>query len=1194
MFALSLLLCAFQSPDYSVVPRPTWVEPAALDVQAEVPDGGVIGGIYRALIDTQVRFVDGKRSSYEEYAWYVVDSQGVQNGSQISIDFDPSYHELELHVIEVVRDGVTLDRIDTRRIQVLQREEDLDARIYDGSRTLIAFLEDVRPGDLVRYAFTLEGANPAFAGHFMGGAPMAAGSPVGRIRHRLLWRSDRELTVHVSGSVPEPVIREHDGLREYVWDLHQVPAVQIVQSPPVWYYGTPWIQFTSFQDWAEVARWEVGLLALPPETGPELAREIDAIRAAHAEPEERALAAVRFVQDEIRYLGIELGVGAYEPSAPDEVHGRRYGDCKDKSLLLATMLRALGVQSRLALVSWGLLHTVSEYAPSPTLFDHVIVRVDLPTGPVWVDPTEALVGGDLADSEPAPFGLALVVEESTVELLPVSNGGERGMTRVNHLIDALEVGQPADLRVTTTYEGGDAARMRENYGWTTPDRYSKRCLEYYRNYYETAEAVAPVEIQDDLVADVFKTTEHYSIPGFWERGDGFWSAHVYAIEMNDQLPSLSSTSDGHPVGLGYPSRLEQSIVVHLDGGWEFEPESSILENDGFRFSANVGSSSGKDGSRFRFDFTYRAKADHVIASDLGKVIEDLEAANEFMDYQLSHADSLPSEFGELGDFDADKLFAALTKLGETMRPGSAGEGEPEDLATLFKDWRDFEQPPMVDGAPDYTAARMSAASAELRSYQRRLQAIDRSGWSVEQQADWHIVRAEMNGLDFNCRVLRPWTRDPAFYQTIWSYQSDTPAHEGPANHALLELWTYRFPLSAAEEERLIAELGVIRPLLAQARRNLVGNARELWVAGIRNFRIQEADLESIRQRAGGEVSGELESAIRSAELATREFIRWLESQAPSKTGPSGVGKEHYTWYQQNVHLLPMTWEDEVRLLQRELDRAWASLRLEEQRNRDLPQLVPVASPEEYDRRADAAAHGLMTFLRETNVLPVKDNMEPALRQHLGSFVPEAERNFFWIGAHLDPTPLYTHFYHWWDLAQIRDEPHESPIRRGPLLYNIFDSRSEGVATGVEEMFLHAGLYDDNPRAREIVWIMLAQRAARGLGSLHAHANEMTMAEAGAVHVEWTPRGWMTTEPELLQFEQHLYMRQPGYGTSYITGKYMFERLLAHVSKQAEDRGEKFVLSDFFDEMNDAGCIPMSLIRWQMTGLDDEIEFLLDQ
>lgn len=535
--------------------------------------------------------------------------------------------------------------------------------------------------------------------------------------------------------------------------------------------------------------------------------------------------------------------------------------------------------------------------------------------------------------------------------------------------------------------------------------------------------------------------------------------------------------------------------------------------------------------------------------------------------------------------------SACAGPGQESGSGSVASASYGDLVALFDDWRAFERPPLRDGAPDYTAERMAAAHVELEDYSSRLMAIDPSGWPIERQADWHIVRAEMNGFDFNCRVLQPWARDPAFYQTVWNYQSDVPAHEGPTNHAVLELWTYEFPLSPSEEARLVSDLAVIPPLLHQARGNLTGNARELFEAGIENLRTQRRDLEKIGELAGESASARLQAALGEAKKATQDMVGWLEGEAPKKTGPSGIGKENYTWYLQNVHLVPLTWEDEVALLTRELDRAWSSLALEETRNAHLPELVPAATPAEYGRKADEAASKLMAFLAEKDVMPVKANMEPALREQLGRFVPAAERNFFWITAHYDPTPLYTHFYHWWDLAQIRDEPHGSPIRRGALLYNIFDSRCEGVATGVEEMFLHAGLYDDSPRSREIVWIMLAQRAARGLGSLYAHANEMTMEEAGTVHVDWTPRGWMSTEPELLRFEQHLYLRQPGYGTSYITGKYLFERLLAACRKQAEERGKPFVMSEFFAELNAAGCIPLSLIRWQMTGRDDEVRAL---
>ncbi len=534
-------------------------------------------------------------------------------------------------------------------------------------------------------------------------------------------------------------------------------------------------------------------------------------------------------------------------------------------------------------------------------------------------------------------------------------------------------------------------------------------------------------------------------------------------------------------------------------------------------------------------------------------------------------------------------------LGSTSMQAQQNPAPPagyQELVQLFSDWREFEDPPLLNGAPDYTPERFSKDHQIFQGLEKRLNKIKIDDWPTSCQVDWHIVRAEMNGYDFNYRVLKPWVRDPAYYQTVWMDQSDVPAHEGPTNHGTLEFWTYQFPISSDEENRLSKDLKVIPPLLKQARKNLTGNARDLWIAGIENIKGQTRDLDRIAENImSSNPQPELTAALKDAQKATVDFTGWLEKQAPDKTGPSGIGKENYTWYQQNVHLLPLTWEEEVQLLQRELDRAWSSLKLEEHRNRDLPPMKAANTPEEFARLTENGVQRFMNFLKEKEIMPIKPNMEPALREHMGEFVPEDKRNFFLIGMHYDPVPLYCHFIHWFDLAQMRDKPHESPIRRGPLLYNIFDSKNEGIATGVEEMFMHAGLYEDSPRSREIVWIMIAQRAARGLGSLYAHANEMTMAEAGQVHVKWTPRGWMKREPHLLQFEQHLYLRQPGYGTCYITGKYLIERLLTEWSEQLEEKGKPFVMKDFFQIFNDAGNIPVELVRWEMTGNNDGLKTL---
>jgi hypothetical protein len=506
------------------------------------------------------------------------------------------------------------------------------------------------------------------------------------------------------------------------------------------------------------------------------------------------------------------------------------------------------------------------------------------------------------------------------------------------------------------------------------------------------------------------------------------------------------------------------------------------------------------------------------------------------------------------------------------------------LLQLFKEWRDFEQPPTRNGAPDYTTETNSRRAAELKNLQVRLKAFDISAWPIPQQVDWHLVRAEMNGMEFNFRVMQPWARDPAWYASVWTYRSDTPAHEGPTHHALIELWQYSFPLDPEAESKLAAELRGIAPLLDQARINLTGNARELWIAGIGNIDGQAVVLRDLAEKTGS-AGVEFRAALHQSLQATDSFAAWLRDQAPSKDGPSGIGIDNYTWSLQNVHLVPLTWEDEVRLLRRELDRALSSLKLEEHRNRALPPLVPIASAEEYEQRAEEAVVYFSGFLADQQVLPPYPYIEPALREQMGSFVPEQERNFFYTVSHHELLALWTHWYHWFDLARMESNPNESPIRRGPLLYNVWDSRSEGLSTGFEEIAMRAGLFDDNPRARELVWIMLAQRAARGLGSLYAQANLFTLKEARDFHVLWTPRGWMREDLDLLGFEQLLYLRQPGYGTSYITGKYLIEGLMGERGAQL---GDEFELSGFFEELDRSGVIPVSLIRWEMTGEADGV------
>ena len=339
--------------------------------------------------------------------------------------------------------------------------------------------------------------------------------------------------------------------------------------------------------------------------------------------------------------------------------------------------------------------------------------------------------------------------------------------------------------------------------------------------------------------------------------------------------------------------------------------------------------------------------------------------------------------------------AALFFVALSGGPAMAAS-EPEGylaLVKLFQQWREFEHPVMKNNVPDYSARAMADKAAALPRWRTRLQEINPQSWTIEQQNDYKLVKAEMNGLDFNLRVLRPWARDPSFYVNTFSSRSDVPSREAPVSYPEIELYNYRFPLDADAQRELTIKLKMIPAFLAEAKENLTGsNARDLWVYGEEELRNQSrvlATLESgtltvrtLAEHQHADLTGtsqELRDAVTGARKATDELVAWLEKFAASKTGLSGVGEENYTWYQQNVHFIPYTWDEEVVLLRRELERAQSALRLEEHHNRNLPPLEPAADASVFDKMVHDRLDKFVDFLVKQEIIPDKPYIQLGTR-----------------------------------------------------------------------------------------------------------------------------------------------------------------------------------------------------------------------
>jgi len=533
------------------------------------------------------------------------------------------------------------------------------------------------------------------------------------------------------------------------------------------------------------------------------------------------------------------------------------------------------------------------------------------------------------------------------------------------------------------------------------------------------------------------------------------------------------------------------------------------------------------------------------------------------------------------------LLAAMTDIKPVRADAPALRGQAADYESLvrfFHEFREFQKPVMRDGVPDYSKAAMETQRERIPEFRQRLSAFDTSDWPVSHRVEYEILRAEINGLEFDHRVLRPWVRDPSFYAAVTPSEPDVPAREGPEIYGVLGLWHYDFPLTETQLPEFRTKLAAIPRMLQHAKKNLTENTKQLHFFGIRQKRREIGVLERLAERLA-DPHPELVPVVERAREAVEDFLRWLEDRyAAMPETADGIGIEAFDWYMKEVHLVPFSWKEQEAICRRELERAWTALRLEEHRNRDLPPIEPAGSQEELGSRLKQAVKEFMEFLRNEPIFTVPEYMR--LNTEVRSFTPPERRDIFTQVEYHNHLPLRCHMVHWLEKQREARNPH--PIRGVPLLYVIWDSRAEGFATAFEETMLQAGLLDQNPRAKELTYILLAFRAARALGELKLHSREWTLEEAASFAVAATPRGWVLPDGPTIWGDLGIYLRQPGYGTSYVYGKIQFERLLADRSRQM---GERFTLRDFLDEYFSYGVIPASLIRWEMIGLDDVMQEL---
>ena len=542
-------------------------------------------------------------------------------------------------------------------------------------------------------------------------------------------------------------------------------------------------------------------------------------------------------------------------------------------------------------------------------------------------------------------------------------------------------------------------------------------------------------------------------------------------------------------------------------------------------------------------------------------------------------------------------------LGATPSSGSATERSTyDDLVGLFEEFRGFQDAASDSGVPDYTAAAVDQRYAALTGFRERLAALETSAWPVWQQVDYHLVRGEMNAVEFHHRILKPWARDPGFY-------SIRGGDAGASMNAesFTSVLSMQPPLSDDQAARFRATLRAVPGIYEQARGNLTDAAADLAELAIRNSSREAEIYVRIAERLQ-EHHADLVADARAAEQAVRDYAGWLEANKHEMAPLAGIGKDNYSWWMRNVQLSPWGWEENNAIIQREYDRVITFLKLEENRNRELPPLEVAMSERAWNRNLRQALHYVVDFLRDEEIMTVPDWVDPsdyysgrrgsvAALEDLDDtpgeqFAPEnSSVDTKYRQRELLPGETHEYIGHMLDGQRQRRQT-ESPIRHAGRRYNMGSMRTEGWAVALEELLMQAGVLDERPRkGREMEYLMNASHMSLAIPDMKMHANEINLAEARRLCAAIMPRGWSQEDEGMVWFEMQSNLRNPGgFHSNVVTGKAYFMKLFR---ERAQELGDEFVIKDFVDDFLAAGVIPMALIRWEMTGNSDDVTLVTE-
>ena len=624
LFCLCHAIC-FANKHVQTGKAPSWVK--TIEIPNEKPSEEN-GSAQYLLVDFQNNLIE--KTNYTHFAIQVLNAEGVQENSDLTINFDPTFQRLKLHTVRIIRDGKTFSKLNQNKIKVIQLESRKEASIYDGSLSAIIHLDDVRVNDIIEYAYTRKGWNPLNKENYAGSFYQQYSSDVSHIYNRIITKDKNDLEFKYINNSDKPNVIEKKEHVEFIWNIQDPEHVNYDNHTPSWYNIQKRVLFSTFDTWAEVANWAEPLYVYNDNKMSDMMSQFQM----DLPKKELISDIIDFVQDDIRYLGLEAGISAYKPSPPSEVFQRKFGDCKDKSLLMVALLRSIDVEAWPILVNTEIRQELLNRQPAHNVFDHCVVHFKHDEKAYFVDPTISNQGGNIDNIFFPPYTQGLVIRKNENELTPIPSSQVTSID-IDEVFHLGSIGKGGHLRIETKYAGSKADNMRAYFSTNTREYIKKEYLDYYSVLYPNIEQAEELVIVEDEESpkNEFTIIEEYVIQDLWDKEDSsliFFELYPLVLEGIINYPN--SAKRDMPYYLGRPHQFTQSTTVNFPEVWAVEDESVSIDHPAFNYTNKI---SGK-GKTIEVVHKYEQQTEILQAEEVGSFFKKVEKVQENLPFFVTY------------------------------------------------------------------------------------------------------------------------------------------------------------------------------------------------------------------------------------------------------------------------------------------------------------------------------------------------------------------------------------------------------------------------------------------------------------------------------------------------------------------------------------------------------------------------------